>query len=92
MGTERFGSVICCSTVEMRLGTINIVNLFPKGFSISAFFESRAFVFLAMRSSSRPKWCTTEKSYAVEDGLLLSLKAVGFRRRIMQSQFQRSVG
>lgn len=65
MGTERFGSVICCSTVEMRLGTITVVNLFPKGFSISAIFEFRAFVFLAMRSSSRPKWCTTEKSYAV---------------------------
>ena len=45
MGTERFGSVICCSTVEMRLGTITIVNLFPKGFSISAIFESRAFFF-----------------------------------------------
>ena len=95
MGTERFGSVICCSTVEMRLGTITIVNLFPKGFSISAIFESRAFFFLAMRvamrRSSRPKWCTTEKSYAVENGLFLSLKTVGFRRRIMQSQFQRSV-
>ena len=26
MGTERFGSVICCSTVEMRLGTITIAG------------------------------------------------------------------
>lgn len=84
MGTERFGSVICCTAVEMRLGTITVVNLFPKGFSISI-LESRAFVFLAVRSSSYPKTSTTEKSYAVENGLFLSLKAVGFRRRIMQS-------
>ena len=83
MGTERFGSVICSSTVEIRLGTIIVVNLFPKGFSISAIFESRAFVFLAMRSSSRPKSCTTEKSYGVENGPFLSLKAEGFRRRMV---------
>ena len=118
MGTERFGSVICCSTVEMRLGTITVANLFPKGnaprrkknyfFLLGALplvnaaspltisidkkkisSGTQGIVFLAMRSSSRPKGCTTEKSYAVENGLFLSFKTVGFRRRIMQSQFQR---